>query len=177
MICLMQPGDHLRVQGVAGFMALTHHALYIGDGRVMHFTGGVTEKANATVKIDTLHKLTKYMKSVGNKSAASRSLRARTHARIHTHTQRYTHTRTHTYTHRSFRIRRRRCRGRKSWSVLVARGPNRLQPPLQNCEHVVLWCITGEEFSQQVDRLTKDPIGLGLTICRSRLSWRPVASG
>ena len=121
MICLLQPGDHLRVNGVAGFMALTHHALYVGDGRVMHFTGGVTEKANATVKIDTLHKLTKYMKSVGNKKCRLQ-VAARTHARTHTHTHKDTHTHTHahthTYTHRSFRIRRRRCRGRKSWSVL-----------------------------------------------------------
>lgn len=40
----LQAGDHLRVKGVAGFMAMTHHAIYLGDGRIMHFTGGVTDK-------------------------------------------------------------------------------------------------------------------------------------
>jgi len=42
----LQAGDHLRVKGVAGFMAMTHHAIYLGDGRIMHFTGGVTDKVH-----------------------------------------------------------------------------------------------------------------------------------
>ena len=44
LVWQLNPGDHLRVNGVAGFMALTHHAIYLGNGRIMHFTGGVTEK-------------------------------------------------------------------------------------------------------------------------------------
>jgi hypothetical protein len=55
LVWRLAPGDHLRVHGVAGFLALTHHAIYLGGGRIMHFTGGVTDKGNATIKVDTAY--------------------------------------------------------------------------------------------------------------------------
>ena len=96
----------------------------------------------------------------------------RTHARIHTHTKIHTHTHTHararTHTqvvpHPATALPRPQIVER-ALSLEGQTGYNLLS---KNCEHVVLWCITGEEFSQQVDRLTKDPIGLGLTILQEQ---------
>jgi hypothetical protein len=127
LVWQLKPGDHLRVKGVAGFVSLTHHALYLGDGRIMHFTGGVTEKANATIKVDTLHKLSKYMTQVGHKAC-----------------------RIEVVPHPSNALERREIVER-ALSLVGQTGYNLFS---KNCEHVVLWCVTGEEHSYQVGALS-----------------------
>eukprot|EP00286_Rhodomonas_abbreviata_P013874 CAMPEP_0181336728 /NCGR_PEP_ID=MMETSP1101-20121128/27589_1 /TAXON_ID=46948 /ORGANISM="Rhodomonas abbreviata, Strain Caron Lab Isolate" /LENGTH=474 /DNA_ID=CAMNT_0023447073 /DNA_START=207 /DNA_END=1631 /DNA_ORIENTATION=- len=130
----LQPGDHLRVRGVAGLMALTHHALYVGNGRIMHFTGGVTDKVNATCKVDSLRALHNYgrgknvrMEIVEHpEDALPRDIIvARALSRV----------------------------GETGYNLFS-----------NNCEHLVYWCITGKTSSQQVERFLSDPLGLGREI-------------
>lgn len=141
LVWSLEPGDHLRVRGVAGLMALTHHALYLGEGRIMHFTGGVTDKANATIRVDTLHTLYKFTQSIGNKNC-----------------------RIHVVPHPPDALPR---------EVIVQRALSREGETgynlfEKNCEHVVYWCITGKQYSDQVESFRSDPIGLGLSIFKEQ---------
>jgi hypothetical protein len=43
------PGDHLRVRRPVGPTGYYHHGVYIGDGEVVQFGGGVRDKPRATV--------------------------------------------------------------------------------------------------------------------------------
>ena len=141
LVWRLAPGDHLRVNGVAGFMALTHHAIYLGDGRIMHFTGGVTDKGNATIKVDTLRKLHKFTKSVGHKQC-----------------------RIEVIPHPEGALPREQIVER-ALSRVGETGYNLLS---KNCEHVVHWCITGQELSLQVNRFTQDPIGVGYSVLKEQ---------
>ena len=123
LVWSLQPGDHLRVKGVAGFMALTHHAIYLGNGRIMHFTGGVTDKANATVRIDTLARLHKFTQSIG-----------------------HTACRIEVIPHPPNALPRDKIIER----AISREGEVGYNLFSKNCEHVVLWCINGEEQSLQV---------------------------
>jgi len=123
LVWSLQPGDHLRVKGVAGFMALTHHAIYLGNGRIMHFTGGVTDKANATVQIDTLTRLHKFTQSIGHKAC-------RIEVVPHPHNA--------------------LPRDKIVERAISREGEMGYNLFSKNCEHVVLWCISGEEQSLQV---------------------------
>ena len=123
LVWSLQPGDHLRVKGVAGFMALTHHAIYLGNGRIMHFTGGITDKVNASVRIDTLSRLHRFTQSIG-----------------------HTACRIEVVPHPPNALPRDKIVER----AISREGEMGYNLFSKNCEHVVLWCISGEEQSLQV---------------------------
>lgn len=52
----MSPGTQLSYAGAFGIEAMHHHALYIGHGKVIHFSGGHAndDKRNATVILESL---------------------------------------------------------------------------------------------------------------------------
>ncbi|EKX41121.1 hypothetical protein GUITHDRAFT_142271 [Guillardia theta CCMP2712] len=139
MMWRLQPGDHLKVRGVAGFRALTHHAIYLGDGKIMHFTGGVTDKANATCKIDSLRTIYNYGKAKGM------------HIEVVDHPP--------NALPREVIVERAKSRVGETGYNLFSK----------NCEHVVNWCIRGEMHSMQIQRLRSDPLGLGKEILQEQL--------
>lgn len=51
------PGDHICVRRRGRFY--THHGIYIGDGKVIHFTGSIREKVNPEVHETDLSSLLK----------------------------------------------------------------------------------------------------------------------
>uniref|UniRef100_A0A7S0E9Q2 phospholipase A2 n=1 Tax=Hanusia phi TaxID=3032 RepID=A0A7S0E9Q2_9CRYP len=139
MVWRLQPGDHLKVRGVAGFRALTHHAIYLGDGKIMHFTGGVTDKANATCKIDSLRTIYNYGKDKGMQvEVVEHPVDALPREVI---------------------VQRAKSRVGETGYNLFSK----------NCEHVVNWCIRGEMHSLQIQRLRSDPLGLGKEILQEQL--------
>ena len=53
----LQPGDHIRVKRKRRFY--THHAIYMGDGEVIHVTGSIREKTDPEVKKTDLQRFLK----------------------------------------------------------------------------------------------------------------------
>ena len=48
----LSPGDHIYVKRKAAFYS--HHGIYAGDGKVLHYTGAEKEKKDPLVKITTI---------------------------------------------------------------------------------------------------------------------------
>lgn len=51
------PGDHIRVKRSGRFY--THHGIYVGDGKVIHFTGSIREKIDPEVQETDLRRFLK----------------------------------------------------------------------------------------------------------------------
>jgi len=54
---LLLPGDHIYVKRKTRFY--THHGIYIGDGKVIHFTGSIREKVDPEVRETNLSRFLK----------------------------------------------------------------------------------------------------------------------
>ncbi len=54
---LVLPGDHIYVKRKTRFY--THHGIYIGEGKVIHFTGSIREKVDPEVRETTLARFLK----------------------------------------------------------------------------------------------------------------------
>lgn len=125
----LRVGDHIVQRGAFGIKDLTHHALYIGDGLVLHYYGnpyihpGLFSKFSCSIRIDPITVLNKRAK----------------HANAMYIVQ--------THPHQQF-----------DSDVVVKRGLVRLGEQdynlfTNNCEHFVNWAIDDKHHSHQVHTL------------------------
>ncbi len=56
-LALVLPGDHIYVKRKTRFY--THHGIYIGEGKVIHFTGSIREKVDPEVRETNLSRFLK----------------------------------------------------------------------------------------------------------------------
>ena len=131
----LQRGDHLRTQGAFGFRSMAHHAIYIGDGEIVHFTGGAGTDTSLDAKrraMVTREKLT-VMLAVANQHGSL--LEVVDHGRSDP-------SKASKVVHRALsRV------GEKGYNVVRS-----------NCEHFAQWCVTGETRSLQVARALARPV-------------------
>jgi len=130
----LRPGDHIRTKGAFGFSSMSHHAIYIGDDRIVHFTGGsdsdvsLQAKQRASIKKEHI----KVILSLANQNGVQLEIVPRPSNALN----------------RDVIVQRALSRvGDKGYNLL-----------LSNCEHFAQWCVTGVTRSDQVLSALQGPI-------------------
>ncbi|MGT4070873.1 UNVERIFIED_CONTAM: lecithin retinol acyltransferase family protein [Aeromonas hydrophila] len=112
----LSPGDHL----VCARLGFEHHGLYLGQGRVIHYAGGVGASSSGAGEADGIECVSL------SEFAQGQVVRVIEHPH-----RRYDE---QTAITRAYR----------------RQGEQRYHPAFNNCEHFVLWCIEGVSHSPQV---------------------------
>ena len=113
-----------------GVHTLTHHAIYVGNGKVVHFTGGHDgdyDPANARVVLDTFETFQKAARSKGTEVQVHNEPEADDAATV-----------------------RLRC--------LVMVGSGGYNPITNNCEDLAWYCLTGTPRSKQRERILSNAL-------------------
>ena len=117
----IKKGDHIAFRGAFGLPNLYHHGLYVGDNRVVHFSGADNNlKLDASVNIVSLDQFKKLARLRGS------PLYLVLHKKSLPVDERVN-----------------RCLllvGNKNYNLFT-----------NNCEHVISECVTGKRASQQLD--------------------------
>jgi hypothetical protein len=115
-------GDHLVQPGAFGNRGATHHALYVGNENVMHYSTapGVSDmdKARASVRIDRVQNLERKACKLGET------------VKVREHESRLP-------VDQSLALCNQRL-GEAAFNIFS-----------NNCEHLINWCVTGEAISHQ----------------------------
>lgn len=122
----MRPGTQLQYAGAFGIEFLHHHALYIGNDQVIHFSGGHNDldKRNATVVLESL---TKFVNDVANTKCTF----------VKRHKQRMSDDDGDAVVKRCLEL-----VGTKGYNVMS-----------NNCEDLVEYCMTGHRRSKQREQM------------------------
>ncbi len=112
----LSPGDHL----VCARLGFEHHGLYLGQGRVIHYAGGVGASSSGAGDADGVETVSL------SDFAQGQAVRVIEHPH-----RRYDEQAAITRAYRR-------------------QGEQRYHPAFNNCEHFVQWCIEGVSHSPQV---------------------------
>lgn len=50
ILAQLETGDHIKVAGAFGFKSMAHHAIYVGNNEIVHFTGGASADTSLDAK-------------------------------------------------------------------------------------------------------------------------------
>jgi len=130
----LKHGDHLRTKGAFGFSSMSHHAIYVGEDHIVHFTGGsdsdvsLQAKQRASIKREHINVIV----SLANQNGVQLEVVSRPSNALD----------------REVIVQRALSRvGDKGYNLI-----------LSNCEHFAQWCVTGITRSDQVLSAMQGPI-------------------
>lgn len=135
-------GDHLIQPGAFGIRGLNHHAVYIGDGKIIHYYNNPHEhKLAGVVRLD----------NVGLLEKAAARVRATVKVRIH----HIPPTPAPTSTGTGSRIQlpallQTRSRQQIKDLCLSRMHERKYNLFFNNCQHFANWCVSGVSFSEQL---------------------------